>query len=269
MLTSTETIWAPPTQAAYIAADNFATYFARFRRAQGLPASTVSYGFVHDLGSDYRATSHGTEDMYARNLAATMTEHQALATLEPAFVNSKQDQDREGWAATHPHDPLSAATYFTCLDPLELASKTSTNVPRWHRDGRVALLMRAVADARRHADSSNAAAAGEGGDHGESAMIRRRRAFDEAIKVGAEGRDAAVALVTEGVCDAIAEMLFIDVGNVNPGKSVAEHGVDSLIAAELRNWFLQALRADMRNLLDSTTSIKGLAEGIVDNALAG
>lgn len=269
MLTSTETIWAPPTQAAYIAADNFATYFARFRRSQGLPASTVSYGFVHDLGSDYRATSHGTEDMYARNLAATMTEHQALATLEPAFVNSKQDQDRDGWAATHPHDPLSAATYFTCLSPLELAGKTSTNVPRWHRDGRVALLMRAVADARRYADSKNAAAAGEGGDHGESAMIRRRRAFDEAIKVGAEGRDAAVALVTEGVCDAIAEMLFIDVGNVNPGKSVAEHGVDSLIAAELRNWFLQALRADMRNLLDSTTSIKGLAESIVDKALAG
>ncbi|KAK3293714.1 uncharacterized protein B0H64DRAFT_434836 [Chaetomium fimeti] len=269
MLTSTETIWAPPTQAAYIAADNFATYFARFRRSQNLPASTVSYGFVHDLGSDYRATSHGTEDMYARNLACTMTEHQALAALEPALVSSSCSKDQDAWAASHRFDPLSAATYFTCLSPLELASKTAANVPRWHRDGRVALLMRAVADARRHASSSAANEGGDGGDHGEGGVVRQRRAFDEAIKAGADGRDAAVVLVTGGVCSAIAEMLFIDVGNVNPGKSVAEHGVDSLIAAELRNWFLQALRADMRNLLDSTLSIRALAEGIIDKALAG
>lgn len=265
MLTSTETVWAPPTQAAYIAADNFAAYFARYRRRLGLPASTVSYGFVSDVGSDYRETSHGTEDMYARNLASTMTEYQALAALEPAFLDSQAPLH---WIGQQ-QDPLSVATFFTCLNPIDLAGMASTNVPRWHRDGRVSLIMRAVNDARRHALSSADGGIGDGGDDSASEMARLRRAFDDAIKAGPEARPTTVELVTDGISKAIAEMLFIDAGNVNISKSVAEHGVDSLIAAELRNWFHQALNADLRNLLDSQTSIKTLSEQIVDKALDG
>lgn len=269
MLTSTETIWAPATQAAYIAADNFATYFARYRQRLGLPASTVSYGFVSDLGSDYRETSHGTEELYARNLAATMTECQALAMLEPAFLRSGSEKEARGWFGKQ-HDPLSDATFFTCLSPLDLAGLTSTHAPHWHRDGRVALLMRAVSDARRYKAASSSAEQ-DGGDASDPAALsstaRLRRAFDELIKAGPDERTAAVELVTEGIVRAIAEMLFIDPGSVHPGKTVAEHGVDSLIAAELRNWFHQALRTDLKNLLDSQTSIGKLAEGIVDNAL--
>ncbi|KAK3178717.1 Type I Iterative PKS [Lepraria neglecta] len=265
MLTSTETIWAPPTQAAYIAADNFAAYFARYRRRLGLPASTVSYGFVSDVGSDYRETSHGTEDMYARNLASTMTEHQALAALEPAFLDS---QGRSQWIGQQ-HDPLSAATFFTCLNPIDLAGMISTNVPRWHRDGRVSLIMRAMNDARRHALTSAEDGIDGDADDSASGTARLRRAFDDAIKAGPDARATTVELVTDGIAKTIAEMLFIDAGNVNPSKSVAEHGVDSLIAAELRNWFHQALRTKLQNLLDSQTSIKMLAEQIVDKALSG
>lgn len=276
LLTSTETVWAPATQAAYIAADNFAAYFARYRRRLGLPASTVSYGFVSDLGSDYRETSHGTEEMYARNLAATMTEVQALTTLEPAFLPKEQraaaaeeaSEPKKAWAEKQ-HDPLSGATFFTCLSPLELAglSNSSTHVPRWHRDGRVSVILRAVGDAKRH--TLNAGGVDELDGEGANSAAGLRRALDEAIKEGAVGRSAAVALVTDGITNAISEMLFIDPGSVNPAKSVADHGVDSLIAAELRIWFHQALRTDMRNLLDSHTSIGQLAQDIVDKALAG
>lgn len=269
LLTSTETVWAPATQAAYIAADNFAAYFARYRRRLGLPASTVSYGFVSDLGSDYRETSHGTEDLYARNLAATMTESQALATLEPAFLKAKAEVGTgapKEWVGRQ-HDPLSEATFFTCLSPLDLAALNSTHVPRWHRDGRVALLLRAVRDARRH--SLDGPSGDELDGNAADSTAQLRRAFDEAIRVGPGGRAAAVELVTQGICKAISEMLFIDPGSVNPARTVAEHGVDSLIAAELRSWFHRALRKNLRNLLDSHTSIGKLAEEIVNEALAG
>ncbi|KAI1821332.1 hypothetical protein F4861DRAFT_542029 [Xylaria intraflava] len=264
MLTSTETVWAPATQAAYIAADNFATYFARYRRRLGLPASTVSYGFIRDLGSDYRATSHGTADMYARNLAVTMTERQALNALEPAFLDNTQTGDTD--YVGRQHDPLSAATLFTSLSPLDLAALSSANTPRWHQDGRVSLLMRAVADVRRHVITSGE----QNGLYGENSLSKTaklRRAFDEVIKAGPESREAAIELVVHGISIAIAEMLFVDAGNINPNKTVAEHGVDSLIAAELRNWFHQALRVDLKNLLDSETSIRALAEHIVDKSL--
>lgn len=68
----------------------------------------------------------------------------------------------------------------------------------------------------------------------------------------------------------MAELLFVDASNVNPARAVADHGVDSLIAAELRNWFHQALgvNSSMQDLLDSKMSITALAGRIVDAALS-
>ena len=265
MLTSTETIWAPPTQAAYIAADNFAAYFARYRRRLGLPASTVSYGFVSDIGSDFRETSHGTEDMYARNLASTITEHQALAALEPTFLGL---QGASQWIGQQ-HDPLSAATFFTCLNPIDLAGLTATNIPRWHRDGRVSLIVRAMNDAKRHTLNNAEDFIDDDANNSSLGTAQIRCAFDDAIKAGPDARASTVKLVTDAIAKTIAEMLFIDSSNVNPSKSVAEHGVDSLIAAELRNWLYQALGTKLPNLLDSETSIELLAEQIVTKALKG
>jgi hypothetical protein len=56
---------------------------------------------------------------------------------------------------------------------------------------------------------------------------------------------------------------------VNPAKSVAGHGVDSLIAAELRHCFLHVLAADFKmiNLLDAQTSFTALAESIANKAV--
>ncbi|RYP28272.1 hypothetical protein DL767_007292 [Monosporascus sp. MG133] len=266
MLTSTESIWAPPTQSSYIAATNFQEYFARYRRRLGLPASTAAYGLVTDVASDFKHTSFGTEDMYARNKALTTTEWQVLATLEPAFLNSTSSSQWVG----QKHDPLSAANFFTCLDPAASAAMTSTNVPRWYSDGRVSLIMRAMTDAQKHAKDDT----GDGGANNSasvSAVSRLRHAFDESIKAGPGERASTVELVIEGITKIIAEMLFIDIMNVNPDKSIAEHGVDSLIAAELRHWFHQALRTNLQmlDLLDAQSSIRVMAENIVDNALKG
>lgn len=273
MVTSTESIWAPPTQASYIAANNFQDYFARYRRRLGLPASTVAYGLVSDVGSDFRHKSVGTDDMYVRNKTLTISEHQVLAQLEPAFLDSSNITVGNGdgmiWIGKE-QDPLSAANLFTCLDPVALAvmATTTTNEPRWYSDGRVSLIMRAMKDAQRHAKGSDTAN-GVGSNAGKSALTQLRDAFEAAVKTGSEGRAAAIELVTEGIIKTVAEMLFIDISNVNPTKSVADHGVDSLIAAELRNWFHQALKVklQMQSLLDASTSIKALAEDIVDKAL--
>jgi acyl carrier protein len=127
-------------------------------------------------------------------------------------------------------------------------------------------------DARRHALSDEENGAGDGDNGGAasaSAVAGLRRAFSEAIKQGEEARSSTVTLVMDGITKTIAEMLFIDVLNVNPERSIAEHGVDSLIAAELRHWFHQALGADlqMQDLLDAQASIKVLSASIVDKAL--
>ena len=202
--------------------------------------------------------------MYARNLVSTITEHQTLAALEPAFL---EPEGSSLWIGQQ-QDPLSAATYFTCLNPIDLAGLTSSNEPRWHRDGRVSLIMRAMNDARRHA--LNGAGDGIDGEADTTASVtaRLRRAFDNAINSGPEARASTVDLVTESLKKTIADMLFITTESVNLGKSVADHGVDSLISVELSNWFHEAFGGTLKNVLDSQTSIQTLAEQTVDKALS-
>jgi hypothetical protein len=88
-----------------------------------------------------------------------------------------------------------------------------------------------MADARRKIVDG-----GAGGDreaNPASGTAKLRRAFDETIKNGSDGHDIAISLVTEGISQPIAKMIFIDPRNANQGKSVAENDVNSLIAAEL------------------------------------
>ena len=277
MTTSTESIWAPPTQSAYMAASNFQEIFARYRRRLGLPATTTAFGLVNDVGSDWRHGSAGTVDMYVRNKALTITEHQVLAQLEPAFITTADLAAIGSQWIGQQQDPLSAANIFTCLDPATMAAKqreeagagiASRTIPRWYTDGRVSLIIRALNDAQRHADGSNVLQ-DSGSKSSKSAVACLRREFDAAIKSGPDNCAKTVELVTGAITTAVAEMLFIDVSSVNPSKSVAEHGVDSLTAAELRNWFHQALGANlqMQNLLDAHTNISTLAANIVTKAL--
>ncbi|KAI5923214.1 hypothetical protein F4810DRAFT_720380 [Camillea tinctor] len=263
MITSTDSVWAPPTQSSYIAATNFQEYFARYRRQLGLPSSTVAYGLVTDVLSDFKAGLVGTDAMYARNKFLTTTEWQVLATLEPAFLRAPSAQ----WLGAK-NDPLSEANLFTCLDPAALAALPSKNVPHWHSDGRVSLILRVMNDAQKHGKDGAEDSVSDGPVI-LSVVARLRHDFEESIKAGPDKRASTIELVTEGIRRAIAEMLFTDVLNVNLDKSVAEQGVDSLVATELRRWFYQALGAQLQmlDLLDAQTSIKGLARNIVDKAL--
>ncbi|KAL9031280.1 MAG: hypothetical protein Q9196_000687 [Gyalolechia fulgens] len=275
MTTSLESVCALATQSAYTAANNFQDLFARYRRRCGLPASTASFGFVNDLGS--LSADSITVDMFARNKVMTITEPQFFSLLEPAFLDNERTESAPPWIGKQ-HDPLSASTFITCLDPAAMAARKrnetesglpSGPTPRWYSDGRVSLIMRAFDDAVRHGGDSTAQAAADQG--GKSAVTRLRREFDAAVqKADPEEKAKTVTLVTGAIVTVVAEMLFIDGSGIDPVRTVADLGVDSLIAAELRNWFRVALGYDisMLDLLDAHTSINALAANIVEKRLA-
>lgn len=146
---------------------------------------------------------------------------------------------------------------------------TSSNEPWWHRDARVSLIMRAMNDARRHSLKGAVNGTDHEADQSISGTAQLRRTFDIAIKAGPDARATTVELASDGIKKSIAEMLFITPESVDLSKSVADHGVDSLISVELSNWFHEALGATLKNVLDSQTSMYTLAEQIVDEALGG
>ncbi|XXG99911.1 hypothetical protein Hte_006252 [Hypoxylon texense] len=286
MITSALSVYAFPTQGAYTAANNFQDAFARYRRKLGLPASTASFSLIR--GATNVGTSDITVNLFERNKALTLEESQFLTLIEPAFLNNQTTTATmmEGKASLgmqwlgQQHDPLSAANLHAAyLDPSSMMAKkredqagdtppSSNAVPRWYGDGRVSLIMRAFADMKQHYAHAHAQASVEqGGSKNTVAALRKE--FDAAISKGAAGRASAVALARDAIVRAVADMLFVDVESIDPGKSVADLGVDSLIAAELRNWFLQALRTNisMLDLLDPSVDINTRAIGIADKAL--
>lgn len=270
------------TQSAYTAANNFQEAFARYRRKLGLPASAVSFGLVSGVGT--LGSRSLTASAMMRNKVLTLSEHQFLELLEAAFLDDSHGESgmSSGEGGLH-YDPLSRAGIHTCLDPARLAAQKREEAtagtapgptPRWYRDGRVSMIMRAFDDAYRHANDAAAAAAGahenaaSGG--GSSALARLSDEFNEAIRNGGSvERSSTQALVGLAIATTVADMLSIDAAGVSEMKSVADYGVDSLIAAELRNWFNVAFKTNipMLDLLDPQTTIKSLAGIVVDKAL--
>ncbi|KAI0201280.1 KR domain-containing protein [Astrocystis sublimbata] len=142
MMTSLESIYALATQSAYTAANAFQDAFARYRRRIGLPATSVSLGFVMGIGELGQESI--TVDIFERNRALTLSE-----------------------------------------------------------------------------------------DKGKSPVWRVGQRFDAAITTSdPEDPSKIVDFVTDAVSTAVAGLLFVEVSNVDPTRSVAAHGVDSLIAAE-------------------------------------
>lgn len=272
MTTSALSVYAFATQGAYTASNNFQDAFARYRRRLGLAASTTSFSLVHEVTNV--GTDKITVDLFERNKALTLDESQFLAYLEPAFLNNKTalSADLEQWRG-QVEDPLSAANLHTYLDPAEMLAKkleenenSSSTLPLWYDDARVSLVMRAFLDAQQHVDSL----VGSLDDSSKNNVVLTRSGFDAAIRKGPDERTNTLEFVQTAISNEVAQMLFVDVEGIDPSKSVADLGVDSLIAAELRNWFHQALAANisMLDLLDPTVSIKSQAESIIDKALA-
>lgn len=273
MPTSALSVYAFATQGAYTAANNFQDAFARYRRQLGLPASTTSFSLIQEVTNV--GTDAITVDLFKRNKTLTLGESQFLTLLEPAFLDNKTavTTSSEQWRGRL-EDPLSAANLHTYLDPAAMMAMrreegdapSSAAVPRWYSDARISLMMRAFSDAQRH----SASLTGSLDEGSKSTVASIRRKFDTAVQTGAAGRANTVAFVQSAICNAVAEMLFVDVEGIDPSKSVANLGVDSLIAAELRNWFHQALATNisMLDLLDPSMRITSQAESISDKALA-
>lgn len=287
MVSSFGTVYAFPTQSTYLAANNFLDYFARYRRQCGLPATTVSLGFISDLGALTQDTV--TVNLFARTKGQTVTGSQVLRMLEPAFVSHNDHHDAHQQWLGQSQDPLSEANIVTGIDPAVLAvmkqeeakvAKTSSSpgsTPRWYRDARVSVMLRALDDAWRY-QAGDAAKNMQDLDNvaDESPTSQLRRQFQMSINTirkqdsgsKTEEYPTTVAFVTDAIRATVAGMLFTDPSAINVANTVADHGIDSLLAAEFRNWLHGVFGSNisMLDLMDARTKIDTLAQRIVNEA---
>ena len=78
------------------------------------------------------------------------------------------------------------------------------------------------------------------------------------LREGAAGRESAIAFVEGAITNALAGMLFVETESIDSAKSVADFGVDSLIAVQLQRWSLEALGTNisLSDVFDPSESIR-------------
>ena len=256
---------ALPTQATYCASNNFQNEFARYRRSLGLPATAVELGLIEEAGDLGQNPVYHNATM--RNGLYHTSEHGFLQHLDQVFANAGFDDETSQWGRYGNH---ADGHLITSLDPARLlelakaqresASSDVSSKARWHSDVRFSHITRAMENLNAsHEDASAKSRIPSNSNLGAQAVLAEVDALVQSNDLG-----AATMLVTKSIIARMADMLFISAEGIDATKGVAAYGMDSLIAAELRNWFLSTYKSTISflKLLDTSTSITELS-GIV------
>ncbi|PKY01155.1 polyketide synthase [Aspergillus campestris IBT 28561] len=213
MLSSISGIIGNATQAAYAAGSTFMDAFAAHRRTLGLPAVSLDLGVITDVG--YLAEN--------RDLATRMAQQGFHGTDTPTLLT------------------LIATALTPTQQHHSPSAQIITGLGDYHEDESLPILSESPLFSRfRHifsaADTRN----------GKTGPLRARDTLRADLS-SAPSIDEAVAVVYSALCAKIAANLSIPTDAISPTAPIAEYGIDSHVAVELRKWIARSM--------DSTVSI--------------
>ncbi|KAH7135959.1 hypothetical protein B0J11DRAFT_611808 [Dendryphion nanum] len=254
MTSSIQAVFGFPCQAAYCAGNAFQDAFARHRRSLGLPATSIAFGLITEISRSGEADS--SRALMRRNQLYLMGERDFLQVLEGAFLEIPESHE-VGSSWRH-FDPLAGAQIMAYGDPRKIADEFKNDDPKWRSDSKFAHIVRATQDRLSTTDTP------EQVNSSRPAIVATVDASLEAGKI-----EDAVRMTAQAIAERTASLLAIEVEAIDLGKSVAEYGIDSLIAVELRSWIVATFESTLPllKLLDEHQKITDLATGVVDERL--
>lgn len=212
MLSSLTGVAGNSSQANYAAGGAFQDALARHLASKGLAAVSLDLGMVGSVG--YVAETEGVVERLRRQGYSLVQQEDVLALIENAMRTPVRHESRSaqvliGIASDDDGDDASSSP--------------------WKLDPRFKGLRQLVG-------AGGQGAAGVGGDGLDLADVLR------------DGK-AAWEDVVEAVCDSIVVKLSRMFGTppdeVEKSASMAQYGVDSLVAVELRNWFATVAQSEI------------------------
>jgi NADPH:quinone reductase-like Zn-dependent oxidoreductase/NAD(P)-dependent dehydrogenase (short-subunit alcohol dehydrogenase family) len=230
MLSSVVGLVGNPSQAAYVAASLFLDAFADFRNQLGLPAVSLDLGRVVGVGfvAENDAASRGVSKLWSRDI----DEAELMALIASAMVAPRRADGRPG--------------------------ASITGRKRWAPAAGTALAPPMFSHFRRAAMRKEAAGA-EGGLAGRVLGSRVRAVLREATSP-----DEAARYVCDAVMEKMAALLMVPTSDISASRSMADYGMDSLVAVEMRNWLAREMDATVPILdLLANVSVQELSAKIV------
>ncbi|RAK81607.1 putative polyketide synthase [Aspergillus fijiensis CBS 313.89] len=198
-------------QSNYHAANMFMSALAAQRRERGLAASVVHIGFVTDVGYTTRQ-ERAIWEIFARLQFKFISEMDVHHAFAEAIISGRPDSHRPCEVGVG-MDPLT--------EPLPAGHK-----PAWTSDPRFSHYLPST-------NVRNEVVARSGQDD-----LKER--FRE-VSTEAE----AVELAQDAFSAKLETMMQLPAGSVSVQVSLIELGIDSLVAVEIRTWFLRELGADI------------------------
>lgn len=201
-------------QAAYAATATFMDAFVQYRKALGLPCSTIDLAPVVGIG------------YLAENL-----DKQKI--VKDAFGGAAVDENEiRGLFATAVSNELERTCNGQCITGMNVTEANSNSF--WMNDPKCAIL------------KQNFTAAAGKANNGYSPS-RASRSLADAIK---EQKDleGVKKVAVEGLIRKVSEMLMRPKDDIRTTTSLVNYGVDSLVAIEFRSWIARELGATLQIL---------------------
>lgn len=230
MLSSLAGLFGPASQSSYAAASVFQDAFAEFRNKQGLPAVSIDLGKVVDVGII-------AEDSAARK------------SVEDTLTRALYKED------------VFTAVRLAVEKPLQeimLAGSTMVGIPPWTPEADPTLRSPMFCRYRRAAQVKSKTPTEREKAIASSSSVRTR--VSEA-RTPAEGTE----ILYEALKYKCSSLLNISVEQFQPGNSLIDYGLDSLVAVELRKWLLREVDVaiPVLDLMGVGVSISELSQKLV------
>lgn len=244
-----------PTESNYCAANSFLDTFALWRRSQGKPAISLALGMISEVG--YLHENPEIEARLLRKGIQPLDEKTVLQLVDLALGSSG--------SATLPSQGLPAHI---------LTGLETTNIQRLHSQGfeashsvlddpRSALLAKALETSLNSGRSSQTGGSAVKGDDQDIAWLK---GMPEVVVKTLRAEAHKALTLREAILGAIRQrfshLLLTPTDQIEPTRSFAQYGIDSMIAAEFRAWIWSSLKVEVPflDLLSSRKSLHTLAE---------
>jgi KR domain/Phosphopantetheine attachment site len=227
------------TESNYCSANHFLDVFARYRRSLNLPATSIGLGMISEVG--YLHENPEIEALLLRKGIQAIDEDELLQIVDISLSSDGR--------IPHAYDERAHAHVLTGLEPFglkELRKKGFEGTNPTLNDPRAALLAAAL--------DGQGDIAFKNQDGNLSAEV-----VDDLEKGAALG-EAVLTHVTKR----FGNLVLLPQPQVDVSKPLGEYGMDSMIAAEFRTWFLQSFSVDIPflTLLSKTTTVQSLSETV-------
>lgn len=258
------------TESNYCAANCFLDAFASWRHAHGKPAMSLGLGMISEVG--YLHENPEIEALLLRRGIQPLTEAEFLQTIDLALSGPSEQIDD----STSQHDRVQdlrsgSAHILTGLEPLGVFRLKDQGFDVTHAsmdDPRASILFAALsaeADARDKAQAGThgAVSTGGGGLTRAAWFAHVPATAEKALQAEAHASSLQLAVLNL-LRKRFSSLILVSPDKISEDKSLANFGVDSMIASEFRTWIWTAFKVDVPflDILGQGNSLSTLATSI-------